>query len=226
MGKIFNLDSPFTQFMNRVADLMILNVVMIICSLPIVTIGASITATYYVTLKMVRNEESYIVKSFFKSFKQNFVQATVIWLLTLLAGGVFVIDYMIVTGRIGNINITGSTMASVMQVLLIMVFIVYTFSFIYVFPILSKFDNTTKNTIKNAFLMSVRHFPTTLVCLIVTLVAAVLWWFLGFVKLISVMILFSLVCYINSLLFVKVFDNYIPKSEEEDITESVEGLTE
>ena len=133
---------------------------------------------------------------------------------------------MIVTGRIGNINITGSTMASVMQVLLIMVFIVYTFSFIYVFPILSKFDNTTKNTIKNAFLMSVRHFPTTLVCLIVTLVAAVLWWFLGFVKLISVMILFSLVCYINSLLFVKVFDNYIPKSEEEDITESVEGLTE
>lgn len=73
--------------MGRAADLMILNIVFIICCLPIVTIGASLTALHYVTLKMVRNEESYIVKSFFKSFKQNFKQATIINLIMLLFGG-------------------------------------------------------------------------------------------------------------------------------------------
>ena len=72
MGKIFNLDSPFVQFMSRVADLMWLNILFLLCCIPIFTVGASTTAMYYVTLKMVRNEDSYITKSFIKSFKQNF----------------------------------------------------------------------------------------------------------------------------------------------------------
>ena len=55
--------------MNKVADLCILNIICLVCCIPIVTAGASITAMYYVTLKMVRNEEAYIVRSFFKSFK-------------------------------------------------------------------------------------------------------------------------------------------------------------
>ena len=91
MGKIFSLDSPFVQFMNRVADIMWLNILFVICCIPVITIGASVTAMYYVTLKMVRNEESYITKSFFKSFKLNFKQATAIWLIILAAGGLFYI---------------------------------------------------------------------------------------------------------------------------------------
>ena len=86
MDRIFNMDNKFFVFMGRVADLMILNILCIICCIPIITIGASVTAMYYVTLKMARNEESYIVRSFFKSFKENFKQATVIWLVALVAG--------------------------------------------------------------------------------------------------------------------------------------------
>ena len=80
------MDNKFFVFMGRVADLMILNILCIICCIPIITIGASVTAMYYVTLKMTRNEESYIVRSFFKSFKENFKQATVIWLVALADG--------------------------------------------------------------------------------------------------------------------------------------------
>ena len=71
MGKLFNIDSPVMRFLGKVADLMILNLVTLLCCIPVVTIGASLTAMHYVLLKMVRNEESYIVRSFFKSFKRD-----------------------------------------------------------------------------------------------------------------------------------------------------------
>lgn len=71
--------------MSRVADLIILNLLCIVCCIPVVTIGPSIAAMFYVTLKMVRNEESYIVRGFFKSFKQNLKQGIVINLIMLVA---------------------------------------------------------------------------------------------------------------------------------------------
>ena len=97
MDKLFNMDNKFFTVMGHVADLMILNIVFLICCLPVVTIGASLTALHYVTLKMARNEESYIVRSFFKSFKQNFRQATIINLIMLAVGAVLYVDLNIVT---------------------------------------------------------------------------------------------------------------------------------
>ena len=96
MGRFFNIDSPIMHFLGRVADLMILNLVTLICCLPVVTIGASLTAMHYVLLKMVRNRESYIVRSFFKSFKANFKQATIIWMIILLLLVVFIMDLRII----------------------------------------------------------------------------------------------------------------------------------
>lgn len=65
MGSFFNMDSPVMRFLSRLCDLMILNILCLICCIPIVTIGASITALYSVTLKMVKGEDSYIAKGFF-----------------------------------------------------------------------------------------------------------------------------------------------------------------
>ena len=220
MGKLFNLDSPFMQFMNRMADIVIINMLMLLCSLPVVTIGASVTATYYMTLKMVRDEETYIVKGFFKSFKQNFVQATIIWLITLLFGAVFVIDYLIITGRIGE-GIINGTVTGVMTILLIMILVLYLFMLTFVFPLLAKFDNSVKNTIKNAFLISVRHFPTTLICIVITIVAVVVIYYFDFIKLLCFFGFIALISYTKSYLLVRVFDKYIPKDQEEISTEEV-----
>ena len=63
MNNIFNPDNKFFSFMGRVADLMILNLLCIVCCIPVVTAGQAIAAMYYITLKMARNEESYVVKS-------------------------------------------------------------------------------------------------------------------------------------------------------------------
>ena len=70
--KFLSLDSPLMRFLGKMADLMILNLLVIFCSIPIITMGASLTAMHYVALKIVRNEEAYITKDFFKSFKCTF----------------------------------------------------------------------------------------------------------------------------------------------------------
>lgn len=167
MGKIFDLDSPVMRFLSRMADLMILNVIMTICCLPIITIGASVTAMHYVMLKMVRNEEGYIVKDFFKSFKLNFKQATIIWLIMLVLIFVFVGDYFIV-------NYSGivfpQKMGLVLAVVAALVFIVST----YIFPVLSRFDNTIKNTIKNGCIMSIMAAPKAVLMALLTVAPAVL----------------------------------------------------
>ena len=87
MNRFFNMDNKFFVFMGRVADLLLLNFLCILCCIPVVTAGASITALYYVTLKMARDEESYIARSFFRSFKQNFKQSTIINIIMLLELG-------------------------------------------------------------------------------------------------------------------------------------------
>ena len=83
---LFNYDNPVWRFIGKLGDLIILNILWMITSIPIVTIGASITALYYVTLKLVRDEDGYTIKSFFKSFKENFKQSTIIWLIMLVIG--------------------------------------------------------------------------------------------------------------------------------------------
>ena len=216
MDKLFNMDNKFFSMMGRAADLMILNIVFIICCLPIVTIGASLTALHYVTLKMVRNEESYIVKSFFKSFKQNFKQATIINLIMLLFGGILYLDLNIIN------NMSGS-MASVLHVLFIAFGIVYFVIFLYLYPVLAKFYNTIKHTFRNAFLMSIRHLPQTTLMLVISASPILLLWlfaYVSFAQVTSILIMlfvlmgFSTLAYWKSKIFVKIFDNYIPADEE------------
>lgn len=167
MGKIFDLDSPIMRFLSRMADLMILNLVMTVCCMPIITIGASVTAMHYVMLKIVRGEEGYIVKDFFKSFKLNFKQATIIWLIMLVMIFIFVGDYLIV-------NYSGiefpQGMGLILTVVAVLIFIVST----YIFPVLSRFDNTVKNTIKNGCMMSIMAAPKAVLMALLTVSPVIL----------------------------------------------------
>lgn len=104
MDRFFNMDNKFFTFMSRVADLIILNLLCIVCCIPVVTIGPSIAAMFYVTLKMVRNEESYIVRGFFKSFKQNLKQGIVINLIMLVAALLLYFDISICRSTPGTIG--------------------------------------------------------------------------------------------------------------------------
>ena len=98
MKNLLNLDSPFMIFFSNLTDVLILNVLCLVCCLPIVTIGPSITAMHYVTLKMARDEEGYVLKSFFKSFRENFKQSMIAWLGFLAVTVIFFVDYKLLKG--------------------------------------------------------------------------------------------------------------------------------
>ena len=98
MGGIFSIENPVWQFINKLLHVLLLNLLWVVCSIPIITMGASTTAVYYVTLKLVRDEEGYTIKSFFDSFKTNFKQATLIWIILLLVGIFLGVDLTVYLG--------------------------------------------------------------------------------------------------------------------------------
>lgn len=212
MKKAFDFEGPVFIFLSKVADLIWLNCLFLICSIPLFTIGASITAMYYVTLKMVKDEEGYVTKSFFKSFKDNFKQATAIWLIVLLVGTILFMDFKIVTNSGFAGVVPNAIIGRVVGIATILVSVFFVFVCIYVFPILAKFDNSIKNTIKNAFLMSIRHLPFS-VLLIMIHIAPVILMYASPKFYIIVFIMFSLVAICSSKLLSRIFDMYIPVEE-------------
>lgn len=213
MDRFFNMDNKFFAVMGRVADLIILNVIFLICCLPVVTIGASLTALHYVTLKMARNEESYIVRSFFKSFKQNFKQATIIHLIMLVIGAVLYLDLNIV-------NYFDKPVSQILYVFFIALGIIYLLVFLYLYPVLAKFYNSIKNTFLNAFLMAIRHLPYTVLMAVITLAPASVFLIQSFrvqstVLMLLILMGFALEAFINGHFLVKIFDNYVPKETDD-----------
>lgn len=154
--KFFDYDSPLMSALTKVANLMILNLLTILCCIPVITAGAALTALHYMCLKMVRNEESYIVKGYFKAFKESFKQATKVWLVLLLIIFVLFGDFII-------INHSGIQFPYWFHVVFYAVGIIALFEIMMVFPIMGKFENTTLRTMKNALIISVVKFPITLI---------------------------------------------------------------
>ncbi|MBE6975991.1 MAG: DUF624 domain-containing protein [Ruminococcaceae bacterium] len=95
MDFISGRGAKFYEFCTKMYELMWLNVLVFVTSLPIVTIGASFSAMHYVLVKIYRDEEEKITKDFFKSFGKNFLQATLIWLIYLaIFGFLLTLDYI------------------------------------------------------------------------------------------------------------------------------------
>lgn len=196
--------------LTKIADIIILNALFLICSIPVITIGATTTAMYYVTLKMVKDEECYTVKSFFKSFKQNFLQATGIWLIVLAVAFLIYEDFRISGGQIAQSVAIPETLSLLLLVFLIAATLFFIFTVLYVFPVLSKFDNTVKNTIRNSFIMAISHMPSTIAIVLITFIPLALIYFVPqfFILIFAV---FGFIAYGNSFLFMRIFKKYIPE---------------
>lgn len=212
--KLFNLDSPLMQALGKMADLMWLNVLTMICCIPIFTVGASLTALNYMALKIARDEECYITKGFFKSFKENFKQATVIWLLMLAVMLVLVGDFLIMRD-------SGLEFNSVLRVIITVVAVLVAFTGLYVFPVLAKFENTIKRTIKNAFLMSIMQFPKTILMAILYLLPVVLFVVVYQIAPLAFLFCLSVPAWLSAKLYSKFF-----KKLEDQILEAAGGIQE
>ena len=213
MNKVFNFEGPVFTFLSRLADLFWLNLLYILCCLPVITAGAATTALFYVTLKMAKDEEGYITRSFFKSFKDNFIQATLIWAAFLVVFVIMFLDFRIANGGSMAEVLSDSVVSDVVIVAVIVMAIVILMTLTYVFPLLAQFDNTVVNTVKNAFLISIRHLPYTFLMLLISAIPVALIWFSP-ALLLLVLIMFSATAYINSKFYNRIFALYMPKEED------------
>ena len=146
MGEFFSLDSKFMQVANKFADLMLLNILTLVCCVPIFTIGAAVTAMHSVLLKIYRNEESYITKQYFKSFKENFKQSTLIFLIYIFLLIVFILDFRIITSGV-------ITVPKFLLYVLLALAILAAISYVWVFVLQSRYENKIRTTIKNSLVV-------------------------------------------------------------------------
>ena len=203
--KIFRLDGPVQAFFEKTFHLMVLQLLFVVCSLPIVTIGASVTALLSVTMKMSKDEEGYVWKDFLKAFRSNFKQSTCIWLIFAAT-----ISYLLFMLRVSMIS--GATVLKVMEIPEAALLVIVIAALLYVFALQARFENTVKNTIRNSFLVSLRCLPQTALLFIILFGSIILTGFSGsaYGLLLFVWIFcgFSLLAYISSYVYVKVFESW------------------
>ncbi len=170
MKSFFDIDGPAMRFLTKIAYSAYLNILWFICCLPVFTIGASTTALFYVSLKVAKDEEGRLTKAFFHSFKENFRQSTIIWLILLAVGVLLGVDgYVFYHMRFDNALWTLG--AAVFIVLLA----AYTIILMYIFPLLARFDNTVRAMFKNALMIGMRFlFCTALMALIYFIMAVII----------------------------------------------------
>ena len=162
MGRWLDYENPIFSFLSRLVDLMLLNLLTVICCIPIITIGASITAAHYTALKLHRGE-GYVWKNFRESFKENFKQSTVIWLIFAVY---FVLEYLAYI----TLSTGGMEMAQAMQGWVLATAVLGLCVMLWTFPLQSKFVNKITKTVFNAFIMVFKHIFRTILILVVTAV--------------------------------------------------------
>ena len=210
MSKLFRMDSPLMRFLTKIADLMVLNILFCVSSIPLITIGASWTALYSVTLKMVRDEEGSVSRSYFRSFRQNFRQATLLWLGVLVVLALLVLDIRVLNGM------AGGTAPGLLRVGVEILALLGIMMLQYLFPSLARFEASLADTLKNACMMALAHLPKT--ALMTAAAVGAVWITLINNTTIAVglmvwpLIGFSLMAFGNSGILRKIFDNYVPKA--------------
>ncbi len=203
---IFRLDNPVFNLLSRICDMMLLNILWIICSIPIVTIGASTTALYYCMLKINRKSDSGIVSMFFQSFRQNLKQGCMMTLIVVLSGLVLYVDYQLSAEMEGILK-------TIIRIVICNLWVLWAIMILYVFPVLAQFDNTVKNTLKNSLMLGIAHINKTILIFLVNVMPVALLLILpdAFILLLPVFAVFgaSIMAWLNSNIMLRVFEHYL-----------------
>lgn len=205
-GKLFDMDNPVWKYLGKIWDAIWLTILWLVCSLPVITIGASSTAASYVALKVMKDEEGSLTKQFFYSFKQNFKQATIIWLVALLFTIVLGVNFWFYY-QLNN------AFSKVFMIVLIVLSVVFTMVLHYIFPVLAKFDNSTKNLLIMAFVMALENINWTVFMVVATICVFVIGIFVFAPLLVGSI---GLLAFIDAWILNHFFDKYIEENQLEN----------
>lgn len=204
MNDFFN--SKIFRYGTLIGDLMILSMLWAVCSIPIITMGASTTALYYVTTRQISHREGYVSRDFFRSFRQNFIRATLMEIILLIPVILAVLNFVVF-----NYIYRSSQLMLVFQVVLCAELAGVT---VYIFALLARFKLKFGQYFKNAFYFANRHISTTVTSIV--FMGLVVYLFMRWP--ILVIILPGVYAYFTSKMIMRVFRKYLPdmdKDEEE-----------
>ena len=168
MRNLFNYENPFIQFLVRVGDLIILNVLFILCSAPVVTLGASLTALHRVTQNMLFEQEEPLLKAFFRAFRQNFKQSTLAWLVELVVIVSLVCDVLLVMAYFNG------GLAKAMYILVAVLAILVAGVYAYLMPLIARYENGMRQQVNNAVVLAIIKLPKTLLLVFLNLLPVIL----------------------------------------------------
>ena len=205
-NRIFDMENPVMRSLGAVCDLLVLNLLAILCSLPVVTAGAALAALYDVLLRIVRGEDDGIVRPYLRAFRANLKKGVPLGLIFLFAMAIFYVDYALAEAVMPLLRVPVVAAAMVVGAI-----------GLYAFALLARYENTLAQTLKNAATLSVAFFPRTLGLLVFTVALWLLC--LHFFQIaLPVLLMFglSLPAYIGALLFNGIFQNLENDDKEED----------
>lgn len=210
MSNIFSPNSKLYSILTWLADLLVLNLLFLLTSIPLVTIGASLTALYTVVFRIGTQEEGSVVRAYFSAFKSNFKNSTVIWLILVAVFVICGVDLLVATNSEGLLHS--------IQFVFWVAILLGMMAMCYAFPLTSRFENKPLLTLKNALLLSIAYFPRSLIMLLVNLLPVIVlmislevfvvtaWFF--------VVLYFAFSALINCRILRKVFDTLAESASE------------
>ena len=219
--KLFNPDSRIMIFLSRVADLVILNILWLVCCIPVVTIGASTTAMYHVIRHWQKDSVSSIMRDFFQSFKEDFKQATPVYLILLIPTVAVVMNAMLIFNPENS--------AAVPSYLLVIWFIsalILLFISSVVYPVMAFFADSIFKTLRNAMVLALANLPRTILISVLNLLPVILLFVnLSFFLQSSIFWLLiggALVAYLNMSILKPVFKKLVPSEFEDTVPDTQE----
>lgn len=216
MKGIFGYDGVLYRITERIGNLILLNLLYLICCIPIVTIGPATIALHYVTLKYAEKTEDRVWAPFFHSFRQNLKQGIIVGLISTVIGAFLAFDL----SYIYQIASNEMTFNKFILVAVALASIVYLMAITYVYPLLARFDNSLRQMFRTTIILAIRHLPAT-VCMTIIAAAPILLLFYTPTSFLIALtfyffIGFATVAFLQDKLMARIFWQYIPKESDED----------
>ena len=208
MGNAFSPDSPLMELLGKAWNLLVLNLLTLLCCIPVVTAGSAITAAYSVCMQL-RTESVSVFPAYFKAFRDNFKQATMIWGFFFLVAQVLAVDYVIILK-------TQPPAQGVFEGIIYLLALLLLIAAQWAFALQVRFLNKVRLTIRNSFLLGLGYFIRSVVMAVVVCLPVAAFWLLDHAVLFVIIVIYGISgpIYINCLLLEPVFEQFQKQAEE------------
>lgn len=204
LQRFFDYDGKLMSFLNKTGEIILVNIVFLLCCIPVVTIGSALTSFYYATMKSIRRERGGPVKEFFHSMKRTLGRGILLTIgillwLALLSWS----RWMTRAGAEGTVTFS--------EVLYDAAIVVSGCILIYLFPVFSRFEMRVTKMLQLSFVMSIRFFPVTV---IVAAGSVLIGWLLVFkLPIACILVVPGIWCYLVTFLMEKALLHYMPEAK-------------